>query len=516
MLNKGVFMSVQLPSPGPAHIPSVLETFPPSTAVKKMYEDNEFFDHPQMEEVFNKAMEDPNAKIEIPDDFVSNTVSEGGFFTDMARKVQFFFQSAAISTKCLLSSEYREKHDQVIDKIEKAYSDKVSHISGVAHHVMISQEAAAKLKKELENPQVSQLNKRITDLKEELQSDHKKLESKLFVKDEIVQDARKLREKKEHLATDGEKFVKFWEDLLHITQAEPEIVHIQEKDKTDLVSNLTEDNIRRYEKGDYENSILLTEIRSLELAISAISTELQEAVRELARLESKNVKNLERFEEHANLVSDAGKEIERKKIGNFFEEDDIKVPEILRNDPSAAAAKVKDLSPREIQLGAMAKDIETKTGSKELATLLTTLIGRFPEDAIVKWDCDSSGNFTLKLKEPSYIWMPGKETAGGAILMFGHGKNGEVKGKLEKNGINFTTGANNYVNGGFPVGYLTTTFDGIKFNSKTDVQVGGTGAGFTRWVKKTFNDIKNDWSSQGTLVTKDNYINFLEDKAKKA
>lgn len=161
----------------------------------------------------------------------------------------------------------------------------------------------------------------------------------------------------------------------------------------------------------------------------------------------------------------------------------------------------------------MSEDISKKTENKELAHLFTTLIKRFPENSVESWLCDSAGSFSLKFKQPAHIWMPSSESEGGIVILFGEGTKGMVSGKLEKNKISFTKGADNYVCTKF-MGFIKATFLGIQYKGQDNIQIGGKALGINRWVKRTYAQVEKDWSTSGEVIISD-YALFLKNKAGK-
>lgn len=474
---------------------------PTVSHVHQLYTHNDYHYYPEMEKTIEEAIEHPENPIEIPDDFVSKTLERTNFFMEGVRKVKFFFQGLFAGTKCLFSPDYREKRELALNKIEIAYTKKVAEITRFANIIMLNKEPIEETKK-----LVTSLNNRLKVLKEEIVSEREKLEERIETKNAIVEEARALKEKKAYQPTLYERIYNYVASFNPYAKPEEDpSAHIKELDDSFPIDDLTEETLSAYQNETYEGSKLITAIKLGKISI--------EDKQKLIADEEKTLEAVRGMLKGAALnIQKAASEVERLNLTNYFEEEDLAVPDIA--EEGAVSVAQKALTPQEKQLADIGKDIADRTKNKDLATLFTILLKRFPEEAVSNWQCDASGNFTLKLKETQHIWMPEKDPVGGAVLMLGT-ENGEIKGKLENNKVNFTSGTKTYVKGPFPMGYIDPTFDGIDFRSKTDVRIGGTYLGVQRWNQKTFSAVKKDWEANGAYIDKNfpgGYQKFLQDK----
>lgn len=479
---------------------------PSTSVVRDLYEHNDHHYYPEMEKTIEEAMNHPESPtVEIPDNFLSSKLDKTNFFMEGMRKIKFFFQGLALNTKCLFSASYRKDYERALNKIEIAYSKKYAEISKLANIIMLNREPIEDSKK-----LVADLNNRVKVLKEEIQTEEEKLIERRAAKDLIVQEARALKVEKEHVPTTYEtivNFIAYYNPFgSGVAKGPDHEAAIKELDDSFPFDDLTDSNIEAYQKEEYDRSKLLLQIKQGETGIVEKRQLLEQEEKMLAAVRALLAKPVDK-------IKTAAAEIQRLHLENFFDDQDLEVPDIAEEK---AVVVPKVLTPQEMQLEAISQDITQKTGNKDLGVLLTTLLKRLPENAITNWQCDAAGNFTLKLNEVHNIWMPEGKLKGGAVIMLGYQKDGEIKGKLERNKVLFESGVNSYVKAPIALlGYIDPTFDGIQFNSKIDVQIGGTYMGQTQWKQKTYSALKKDWESNGTYIEKTypgGYETFLQEK----
>lgn len=366
-----------------------------------------------------------------------------------------------IHFRCALSPDYSLKRNRAIAQIENAYSKKVSDVSQLAMVIMCNKEPIQK-NKEL----VLDLKGRIKKLREDIEKDKASLEEMIDAKNLIVKDAKILA------ATPKKKpgfFEKIGNLMAKIIPGSGGIgqdlsLEIKENDASFPLENITDELIEAYEKEEYNESTLITNIKLKKKTI-----EQEEAL--LAKEEALLLAALSLLTKASEEIRKAAKEVARLQLEDYFSDEDLELPDVAVE--SAASTPSKELTAKELALQAISSDVAAKTGVKELSTLFKTLIGRLPEDAVTGWTCDASGNFTLKLKECFPVWMPEVSPKGGAVLMLGYNTDGEISGRLTKNTIEFNKGVNSFVKV-FPLGFIYPSFESMEFINKTDIAMSGS------------------------------------------
>lgn len=474
--------------------------------IEQRYQQNSHYYYPEMKAKIEEVMANPDQPIEIPDNFISKSLEDSNFVFKIIQKIQILFQQIFNNVKCFFSSSYREGYKLAVKKIHKAYADKLNTISLLSHRIMASHSVMKEVKAE-----AASLKERVQKLTMEIRSGEETLQEKIDAKNLVVQQARALKEKKEHVPNAKEKFVGFFAALNPFKKGEatvdPEVVEIKALDAGFPVDSVDEETITLYDNEQFDRSHLINSIKSGKSDIATKKELLARTENELAGI--KAILQTAEKNWHGAL-----KEIQDKGLENFFDDEDFEVLSIEEETPGMAPATQKELTPQKLKLRDLTNAIVSKAECKDLGTLFSTLLKRLPEDAIAEWKCDEEGNFSLKLKESYSIWMPENNPKGGAVLLLGHETKGEITGKLEKNSILFTKGFNTFVK--VPVlGYIAPTFDGILYGSRTDIRMGGTYLGQTQWNTKTFSTIKKDWEQNGFFIDNSytgGYKKFLEQK----
>lgn len=470
--------------------------------IQQRYEKNEHFYYPAMQQMIDDVMAKPEEEIAIPDDFIGKSLENTNFLMNIVRSIKILFQKIILNIKCFFSSSYTENYNRAVTKIKDAYEKKISIISKLSEILKKDRQPIEEGKKE-----VSSLNERIQVLKDELQADKENLQEKIDAKNLIVQQARALKEKREHVPTTYEKVAGIFSYLKSFVvkpQGEAEADEIKALDEAFPLNELTDQTIDDYENEEFDASPLITDLKARKIVVANKETQLERDQKKLEEVRNMLKTAVENIQQAAN-------EVERLNLANFFNDDDLAIPDIAEE---AVNVPKKELTPREIQLQTISQDFIRQTENKDLAILFNTLLKRLPEDAITSWQCDDKGNFTLKLNEAYHIWMPDTEVKGGAVIMLGYEKDGEIKGRLEKDNIFFTSGMNSFVKVAL-LGCIAPTFDGIQYHSRTDIRIGGTYLGQTQWKQKNYTGLKKDWEQNGIFIGKDHpdgYKKFLEDK----
>lgn len=475
---------------------------PNASVIRRLYESHDYLNHPVMAKALDAAMVNPTAAIEVPNDFLSKKAESSSFFSALLSKISTSFQGALITLKCTFNKDYAAKFDRAVSQIETAYSQKVSDISNLAHIIMCNKEPIESTKE-----MIYKLQGRIKELEETIKEDKRSLEEMINIKNLVVDDAKALL-KLEKKAQEDPGF--FWNVVNWFLPQKPDpgktlIQEIKDMDDSFPTREITEEFIRTYEREQVDNSQLISNIQLKKKHIIHIQ-ELLASEKELLVQAQALLQNA------AGHITKATQYIKRLNLEDYFSEEDLEIPDIAVNAEAPAAPK--ELTPQEIMMQQLSKDISDKTGVKELSTLFKVLLGRFPEDAVKSWKCDDKGNFTLQLKERYQLWIPGGSLPGGAILLFGNPDNGEIKGKLEKNKFSFDSGINSFVKV-FPLGFISPTLDTILFHDKTDIALSGSYLGQSDTKHKTFSQLKKDWESNSVVVPPDyagGYQQFLKDK----
>lgn len=484
-------------------------SFSDAHIIEQRYQQNSHYYYPEMKQKIDEVMANPDQAIEIPDNFISKSLEDSNFLFKIIQQIQILFKKFINNVKCFFSTSYREGYHLAVQKIQKAYSDKLDAISTLSNTIMAKQANIKDLKSKR-----APLAPRIAVLKQEVESNQTSLQEKIDAKNLVVQQAKVLKDKKEKEPTKGEKIKNFFTGLFKINQepkVEPEEVEIKAQDAEFPLDSIDDEVISLYDKEEFTASPLIASIKNGKQGLGIKRAELLEAEGQLAEINALLQKELK------SLV-DAVQGIEAKKLENFFADEDMEIPSIEDESVTIAPPTPKVLTPEEIKLASVTQDIVEKAACKDLGTLFSTLLKRLPKDAIEEWTCDDSGNFTMKLKETYSVWMPENNPKGGAVLLMGYETDGKITGKLEKNSILFTKGFNTYVK--VPVlGYIAPTFDGILYGSRTDIRMGGTYLGQTQWNTKTFSVIKKDWEQNGHFIDSSHpggYEKFLEQKIKES
>ncbi|CRX38220.1 hypothetical protein [Estrella lausannensis] len=475
---------------------------PNASVVRGIYESHDYLSYPEMTKALDAALKDPTRPIEVPNNFLNKKAESQGFFSGLLSKIATKWQGAMISLKCALSKEYSVKFNRAVKQIETAYSKKISDISNLAQIIMCSKEPIESTKEI-----VYKLQGRIKELEESVEEDEMSLKEMIEAKNLIIDDARALLKLQSEPQEDTNFFWKFigFFTPQKTDPAKALMEEINDIDASFPTGNISEDLIEAYEREQVENSQLLTSIQLKKRHITHVQQLLvkeQELLVEAQAL----------LKKAAAQISKAAQDIERLQLEDYFDEDDLEVPDISLD--SAAPMTPKELTPQEKMMEDIGKDISTKTGVKELSTLFKLLLGRFPEDAVKNWNCDDQGKFSLELKQCYQLWIPGGSLPGGAVLLFGDPGSALIKGKLEKNKFTFESGISSYVKV-FPLGFISPTLDTIHFQDKTDIALSGAYLGQSETKHKTFTQLKSDWGSKGSMVPTDypgGYQKFLQDK----
>ncbi|CRX38772.1 hypothetical protein [Estrella lausannensis] len=484
-------------------------SFSDAHIIEQRYQQNSHYYYPEMKQKIDEVMANPDQPIEIPDNFISKSLDDSNFLFKIIQQIQILFKKFVNNVKCFFSTSYREGYQQAVQKIQKAYSEKLGAISTLSNTIMAKQANILALKNKR-----AALAPRVSILRQELERDQTSLQEKIDAKNLVVQQAKILKEKKEHQPTKGEQIKNFFTNLFQINQqekVEPEAIEIQAQDAEFPLDSIDEEVISLYENEEFSASPLIASIKNGKEGIGIKNAELLKAEGKLAEINALLQKELK------SLV-DAVQAIEEKKLENFFSDEDMEIPSIEEEIVDSTPQPAKELTPQEIKLAAITQDIVGKAACKDLGTLFSLLLKRLPEDALEGWTCDDQGHFTLKLKETYPLWMPENNPKGGAVLLMGYETDGKISGKLEENSILFTKGFNTFVK--VPVlGYIAPTFDGILYGSRTDIRMGGTYLGQTQWNTKTFSVIKKDWEQNGQFIDSSypgGYEKFLEQKIKES
>lgn len=470
--------------------------------VRDRYESQEYLHYPEMQKMLADVMENPAAQIELPSDFLTKKNEHSSLLGSVIGAIKDLCKKALIHFRCAVNPDYSLKRNRAIAQIENAYSQKVSDISQLARVIMCNKEPIQKNKE-----MVLELKGRIKKLREDMEKDKSSLEEMIDAKNLIVKDAKILAGKQKNEPG-------FWKSMWHrlakiIPRAGskgPDLtLEIKENDASFPLENVTDDLIEAYEKEEYNESTLITNIKLKKKTI-----EQEEAL--LAKEEALLQAALSLLTKASEEIKKAAKEVERLQLEDYFSDEDLELPDVAVE--SAESTPAKELTAKELALQLISSDVAAKTGVKELSTLFKTLIGRLPEDAITSWTCDASGNFTLKLKECFPVWMPEVSPKGGAVLMLGYKTDGEISGRLTKNTIEFNKGVNSFVKV-FPLGFIYPSFDSIEFINKIDIAMSGSYLGQKEAKHKTFSQIKKDWESNGVVIDSSHpggYKGFLEGK----
>lgn len=468
-----------------------------TSIIQQRYERNEHYYYPEMQKMISDVIADPNKDINIPDDFISKSLSNTNFLFSIIRRIKIIFQKFCNNVRCFFSGNYREGYKNAVTKIKDAYSTKVATISRISSALMRNKEPIEEAKKK-----VTALKDKIKLLKEEIPAEQEKLQEKIDAKNLIVHQAKALKEKREYVPTLFERVgtfittINFWGEKPKVNTEADEI---KAADPSFPLDDLTEETINAYENEELETELIndLKQRKVDVLVKEALLTEEEtklEAIRTLLKNAVENIKA-------------AALEVETNNLENFFQDEDLEIPDITEDDVAVVA---KELTPQEIQHQTICQDFTNKA-NKDLGILFSTLLKRLPEDAVSNWQCDEHGNFALKLKQEYHVWMPEPGLTGGAVLMLGHSKDGEIRGKLENNNLYFHSGMNTFVR--VPVlGLIAPNFDGIQYHSRTDIRIGGSYLGQSDWKPKNFIGIKKDWANNGQFIVDGNYRKFLEDK----
>lgn len=485
-----------------------------ATLIQRRYENNNHFYYPEMEKLLDDVIQDPNITITIPDDFTGKSLQKTNFLISIIQQIKIIFQKIITNLKYFFSTTFRNNYKLAVKKIKEAHIKKVETIGKVSNALKCNKEVIEQTK-----PQLVTLKGRIKLLEAEIVQEKATLEEKIDAKNLIVDQAKALKVKRETEPTGFQKIENearrleneanaFFRNLFRMEarvqekQVEKEVEEIAALDPAFPTTELTDDNITAYETENFESPVI-QDIKARKVTLIQKSELLEEAKAALEQVRTI-------LKSAVDNITKATQEIETLNLENFFEDADLEIPDISE-EPVEVVAKV--LTPKELQLQKINQDIE-KLANKDLATLMTTLLKRFPEDAITSWQCDAEGNYTLQLKNTYKIWMPGNDPVGGAVNIFGFNTNGEVKGKLEKDNLYFTSGVVSYVR--VPVfGYIKPSFDGIQYHDRTDIRIGGTYLGQTAWKQKNFSQTKKDWEKNAVVID-DNYEGgyekFLEEK----
>lgn len=473
-----------------------------TSEIQSHYENNNHFYYPEMEKLLGDVINDPSTEITIPDDFISKSLQKSNFLMNIIQKIKILFQKLITNLKYLFFADYRKNYQYAVAKIKDAYKKKVDTIAKISNLIMRNNEPINPLKKQL-----TDLKEKIVTLEANIIAEKTTIQEQMDVKNLIISQARALKTKREAEPTTFEKVGKFFTNMFKVEpkkEAEAEAIEISELDPSFPTNNLNEATIAAYENETFDASPLIQELKQRKISLVD-----KESLLEQEKIKLQTVRTI--LTDCVNNISLAIKQVKFElNLENFFEDADLIIPDI--SETTVLIAK-KELTPKEVQLQTISNDIE-KFVNKDLAILMTVLLKRLPEDAITSWKCDDQGKFTLQLKEEYRIWMPGDDPVGGAVNIFGYETNGKVEGRLCKDNVYFDTGVNSFVKISV-LGFIYPSFDGIQYNNRTDIRIGGTYLGQTQWKQKNFATTKKDWESKAVVIDA-NYPGgikaFLEEK----
>jgi len=365
--------------------------------IQKRYASHDHYYYPEMEKMLGDLMTNPEAKVDIPDDFISKTLDNTNILFKIVRKIKIIFWKVIDNAKYYLLPGYSTKFNLAVCKIEEAYRKKTEEISQLAGKLKFCRESFESAKQETA-----------------------KIEGNVSV----------LKEVQDNLA----------EKIAAKTLAKNVFERLLADEVLDLMKLQVNTNQKEIDKEQYK-------------------LDVQKGILGNA---SKN-------------LSDTIQEVTNGRLENFFTSKELAAPENTASDLVPELKKIQD-------------DIE-KYSSEDLSFLFVTLLKQLPE--IESWTCDANGEFALKLREPYYLWTPERDPAGGAIFMFGSGKDGLITGKLEKNGMTFDA-IQTFVN---ELGGIASSFNRVEYVSRTEIIFHGSYGIFKGSKSKTFTSVRKDWQS---------------------
>lgn len=475
-----------------------------STSIEHYFHSNNHLFYPKLVKALHEAIENPDQELVIADDLLRDESDQINLLFYLIDRIRIFALKIWTNIKYFFSASFRQSFDAAARRIGEAYDKKMQRIA-----FLTSELTNARLSLKESEMELAKNSSMIKGLSARVRTLQETITEKERTKDQILDKAKDLLSQKKENAQPKSSFFSFFPFFKSQkpVQTLPEESEITELDPDFPIDTLNDDFVGSYEKGE-GNTPFLRALHALKAEKLQVESEINTAMGKMGAAALKTKAVYEKIVETIRLI-------ETENFDNYFTPEDLEIPTINADGTEETPGTPQEsLSPYETKMRGIATAIREKTASQELSILYSTLLRRLPEQAIEEWNVKENGEFTLKLSKRQAFWQPSKSMTGGAIILLGDAESGTIKGKLVDKKILFDKGMCFYVKQSW-LGYIETTTEGIDFESRLAVKIGGTYLGQTLWKSKTFKKLRISWENKGELVPEEypgGYDAFLKKK----
>lgn len=460
-----------------------------NTSIEHYFHNNDHFFYPKLVKTLHEAIDNPEQELVLADDILKEESDQIGLLFYLIDRIRIFALRIWTNIKYFFSASYRQSFDATAKRISDAYNKKMQRIAQVTQELT---KARLELKETTQNKAAAK--SRILEIKARISSIQEKIDARQTTKNQIVDKAKDLISIKKEQAKPQSYYTRFINFIYAPVPepARPEVQEINEMDPDFPLDTLDDNFLGSYEREEGETPFIRT-IRELRRDKRTADGELLKAEE---RLNNESGKVLVAF----NRVLATLKKIETECFENYFTVDELESPVAETDSPEAIQrAKPATISPYQALMGKISTAIKDKTNCQELSILYHALLNRLPQETIEDFRVGEGGEFTIKLRKQQGFWQPSKSMIGGAVILLGDEVNHEIKGRFSDKKITFDKGMHFYVKQSF-LGYILTKTEGIDFQSRLEVKIGGTYMGQTLWKGKTFKKLRFSWENKGEVV----------------
>ena len=475
-----------------------------NTSIEHYFHNNDHFFYPKLVKTLHEAIDHPEQELILSDDILKDESDQIGLLFYLIDRIRIFALKIWTNIKYFFSASYRKSFDAAAKRISEAYNKKMQRIAQVTQELT---RARLELKETTQNKAGTKF--RILEIKARISSIQDKIDARQTTKDQIVDKAKDLISIKKEQAKPKSYYTRFI-NFIYTPVPEPvrpEVQEIAEMDPDFPLDTLDDNFLGSYEREEGDSPFIRT-IRELRRDKRTAEGELIKAEEKLS---SESVKVQLAF----NRVVATLKKIETECFENYFSVDELEPPAAeVDNSENTQRADPVTISPYQALMRKISTAIKEKTNCQELSILYHALLNRLPQEAIEDFRVSDNGGFTIKLRKQQGFWQPSKSMVGGAVILLGDEENHEIKGTFSDKKISFERGMHFYVKQSL-LGYILTKTEGIDFQSRLEVKIGGTYMGQTLWKGKTFKKLRFSWENKGEVVPENypgGYDAFLRNK----
>ncbi|CRX38775.1 hypothetical protein [Estrella lausannensis] len=475
-----------------------------NTSIEHYFHNNDHFFYPKLVKTLHEAIENPEKELILSDDILKDESDQIGLLFYLIDRIRIFALKIWNNIRYFFSASYRKNFDAAAKRISEAYNKKMQRIADVTQELTRS-----RLNLKETTLHKAAAKSRILELKARISSIQEKIDARQAEKDQIVDKAKDLISIKIEQAKPRSYMSRFLSFIYTPTPEpiRPEVQEIAEMDPDFPIDTVDDTFLGSYEREECETTFLQS-IRELRRDKRSAESEL---LKTEERLESESAKVQVAF----NRVMDLLKKIETECFENYFSVEDLEPPlKEPDNTETTLRTEPETISPYQSLMQNIITAIREKTNCQELSILYPALLNRLPQGSIEEFRVGDDGEFTIKLRKQQGFWQPSKSITGGAVIVLGDAVKGEIRGRFKEKKILFESGMHFFVKQSL-LGYILTKTEGIDFQSRIEVKIGGTYMGQTLWKGKTFKKLRFSWENKGETVPEDylgGYESFLRNK----